>query len=163
MVNKVILVGNVGADPEVRTLESGAKVARVRMATTERFYNSQTKESGDHTEWHTVTLWRGLADVADRFIRKGSQIYIEGRLRSREWTDKDGNKRYGIEVLGDELKMLGRRGDNAAPGAGQSQGGYSNQGQGYSSPSAPSYNNQATAPPAAPVTVAQEESDDLPF
>lgn len=168
MVNKVTLIGNVGADPEVRTLEGGAKVARVRLATTERFYNSQTKETSEHTEWHTVTLWRGLADVADRFVRKGSQIYIEGRLRSREWTDKDGNKRYGIEVLGDELKMLGRRSDNPAAGS------PSTSGSGYSAPSAPSapsygsqggqgYSNQATPPPAPAATPAQEESDDLPF
>ncbi len=153
MVNKVTLIGNVGADPEVRTLETGAKVARVRLATTERFYNSQTKESSEHTEWHTVTLWRGLADVADRFVRKGSQIYIEGRLRSREWTDKEGAKRYGIEILGDELKLLGRRGDsgsvqqNAAPQAPQ--------------PQSAQYDNQPTAP--ASVSSSESESDDLPF
>ncbi len=79
MINKVILVGNVGIDPEVRTLESGVKVARVRLATTERIFNRQTNESTEHTEWHTVILWRGLADVVDRFVRKGSQLYIEGQ------------------------------------------------------------------------------------
>ncbi len=158
MINKVILLGNVGADPEVRTLESGAKVARVRLATTERFYNSQTKESSEHTEWHTITLWRGLADVADRFVRKGSQIYIEGRLRSREWTDKDGNKRYGIEVLGDELKLLGRRADSPAQSpatpapAATTQPQQTPYGQ---------YNNQPTAPVA--VESSESESDDLPF
>ena len=94
MVNKVILVGNVGLDPEVRTTESGVKVARVRLATTERMFDRQANETREHTEWHTVTLWRGLADVVDRFVRKGSQIYIEGRLRTREWMDKDNNKRY---------------------------------------------------------------------
>ena len=94
MVNKVILVGNVGLDPEVRTTESGVKVARVRLATTERIYNRQTNENAELTEWHTITLWRGLADVVDRYVRKGSQLYIEGRLRTREWTDKDNIKRY---------------------------------------------------------------------
>ena len=79
MINKVILVGNVGIDPEVRAIESGVKVARVRLATTERIFNRQTNESTEHTEWHTVILWRGLADVVDRFVRKGSQLYIEGR------------------------------------------------------------------------------------
>ena len=83
MINKVILIGNVGADPEIRTLESGVKMARIRVATTERIYNREAQESRDHTEWHSVVLWRNLADVADRFIRKGSQVYIEGRLRSR--------------------------------------------------------------------------------
>ena len=78
MINKVILVGNVGIDPEVRTTESGVKVARVRLATTERIYDRQAGETKEHTEWHTVTLWRGLADVVDRFVRKGSQIYVEG-------------------------------------------------------------------------------------
>ena len=83
MINKVILVGNVGADPEVRTLESGVKTARVRLATTERIFNRQTQESTEHTEWHSITLWRGLADVVDKYVRKGSQIYVEGSLRTR--------------------------------------------------------------------------------
>ena len=113
MVNKVILVGNVGMDPEVRTLETGAKVARVRLATTERLFDRQSNSTKEHTEWHTVTLWRGLADVVDRFVRKGSQIYIEGRLRTREWTDKDGNKRYTTEILADAMNLLGRRQDSA--------------------------------------------------
>ena len=99
MVNKVILIGNVGMDPEVRALEGGAKVARLRIATTERIYNRQTQTATEHTEWHTVTLWRGLADVADRYVRKGSQVYIEGSLRTREWTDKDNNKRYTTEIV----------------------------------------------------------------
>src|SRR5699024_3016057 len=77
MINKVILIGNVGADPEIRTLESGVKMARLRIATTERIYNREAQESRDHTEWHSVVLWRNLADVADRFVRKGSQVYIE--------------------------------------------------------------------------------------
>lgn len=109
MVNKVILIGNVGMDPEVRALEGGAKVARLRIATTERIYNRQTQETKEHTEWHTVTLWRGLADVADRYVRKGSQVYIEGNLRTREWTDKDNNKRYTTEIVANDMKMLGRR------------------------------------------------------
>ena len=103
MVNKVILVGNVGLDPEVRTLEGGAKVARVRLATTERLFDRQANETKEHTEWHTVTLWRGLADVVDRYVRKGSQIYIEGRLRTREWTDKDGNKRTDTEIVAENI------------------------------------------------------------
>lgn len=122
-INKVILIGNVGADPEVRALEGGVKVARLRIATTERIYNRQTQETKEHTEWHNVTLWRNLADVADRFIRKGSQVYIEGSLRTRDWTDKDGNKRYATEIVANDLKMLGRRGDAPASGADNSYGG----------------------------------------
>ena len=114
MVNKVILVGNVGIDPEVRTLEGGAKVARIRLATTERLYDRASNETKEHTEWHTITLWRGLADVVDRYVRKGTQLYIEGRLRTREWMDKDNNKRYTTEILADTMNLLGRRSDNPA-------------------------------------------------
>lgn len=108
MINKVILVGNVGADPEVRSMESGVKVARLRIATTERVYNKEKNESKDITEWHNVTLWRGLADVADRYIRKGSQVYIEGKLRTREY-EKSGVKCFATEVVAEEMKMLGKR------------------------------------------------------
>lgn len=108
MINKVILVGNVGADPEIKTLESGAKYARIRLATTERIYNKERNETKEQTEWHNITLWRGLADVADKYIRKGSQLYIEGKIRTREYT-KDGAKCYATEIIGDELKLLGKR------------------------------------------------------
>lgn len=108
MINKVILVGNVGADPEVKTLENGVKMARLRLATTEKLFNKEKNEYVDNTEWHNVTLWRGLADVADRYIHKGSQLYIEGKIRTREYT-KDGAKCYTTEIIGDELKLLGKR------------------------------------------------------
>ena len=174
MVNKVILIGNVGMDPEVRALEGGVKVARIRLATTERIYNRQTQESKDHTEWHTITLWRNLADVADRFVRKGSQIYIEGRLRSREWTDNNGNKRISVEVVADDMKLLGKRPDNAGtPADGTSYGAAPSRG-GYSGGSTAGYQGGASqapqggyaAPqpsqPATPATSA-EDVDDLPF
>ena len=122
MVNKVILVGNVGIDPEVRTTESGVKVARVRLATTERLFDRASNETKEHTEWHTITLWRGLADVVDRYVRKGTQLYIEGRLRTREWMDKDNNKRYTTEILADTLHLLGRRPGHPAPAATASAG-----------------------------------------
>lgn len=170
MVNKVILVGNVGMDPEVRTLEGGAKVARIRLATTERLFDRQSNSSKEHTEWHTVTLWRGLADVVDRFVRKGSQIYIEGRLRTREWTDKDGNKRYTTEVLADSMNLLGRRQD--APAEGQQPYGAQPSGYGtasgapssYGQPAQPAYQQPASAPqaPAQPAQPA-DDLDDLPF
>uniref|UniRef100_UPI004056D7E7 single-stranded DNA-binding protein n=1 Tax=Alistipes sp. TaxID=1872444 RepID=UPI004056D7E7 len=134
MINKVILVGNVGMDPEVRTLETGVKVARVRLATTERIFNRQTNETTEHTEWHTVTLWRGLADVADKYVRKGSQIYVEGSLRTREW-EREGVKHYATEIVADEMKLLGRRQDGPVQGGysqpAQPQGGYSQPQGGY--------------------------------
>jgi single-strand DNA-binding protein len=108
MINKVILVGNVGTDPEVRALDGGTKVARIRLATTERIYNKERNETKELTEWHNITLWRGLADVVDKYIRKGSQLYIEGKLRTREY-DKNGVKCFATEIVAEELKMLGKR------------------------------------------------------
>ena len=153
MVNKVILIGNVGMDPEVRTLESGAKVARLRIATTERLFDRQTNETKEHTEWHTVTLWRGLADVVDRYVNKGSQIYIEGRLRTREWTDKDNNKRYSTEILADDMKLLGRRGDNNQSGGASPMGGDVSR--------APQAQPRSATP--TPVAMPADDPDDLPF
>ena len=174
MVNKVILIGNVGMDPEVRTVESGAKVARVRLATTERLYDRQSNETKEHTEWHTITLWRGLADVVDRYVRKGSQIYIEGRLRTREWMDKDNNKRYTTEILADTMNLLGRRSDNpASEGSRQSayqqsayqQGAYQQGGgtgaYGQGSGQSDVY-QQSPSQPTAPTPPA-DDPDDLPF
>lgn len=158
MINKVILVGNVGTDPEVRTTESGVKVARIRLATTERLFDRQANETREHTEWHTVTLWRGLADVVDKYVRKGSQLYIEGRLRTREWTDKDNQKRYTTEILADDMKLLGRRGDNQQQQQQPSYSSSQNSG-GYSRPAqAP-----APQPQQQPIAAPAEDPDDLPF
>lgn len=108
MINKVTLVGNVGADPEVKTLENGIKMARLRLATTEKLYNKEKNEYTENTEWHNVTLWRGLADVADRYIHRGSQLYIEGKLRSRKYTK--GNVDFSVtEIICEEVKMLGKK------------------------------------------------------
>lgn len=107
-VNKVILVGNLGADPEVRTLESGAKVARLRVATAET-YKDKNGEKVTQTEWHTVNVWKGLADVAEKYLKKGSQVYIEGKIKSRTWKDKEGVDKYTTEILGDNLTMLGSK------------------------------------------------------
>lgn len=149
----------MGADPEVRSLESGVKVARIRLATTERIFNRQTNESTDHTEWHTVTLWRGLADVADKYVRKGSQLYIEGRIRGREW-EKDGVKHFGVEIVADEMTLLGRRQDNPA----QPQQSYQQPAQPYQQPAQP---QQPYQQPAQPVNtqpaVPAQDPDDLPF
>jgi single-strand DNA-binding protein len=158
MINKLILVGNVGMDPEVRTLESGVKTARVRLATSERYFNRETQQATEHTEWHTITLWRNLADVVDRFVKKGSQIYVEGRLRTREWTDQTGNKRYSTEIQADDMKLLGRR-EGGAP---QSEGGAP---QSYGAAQTYTPVSQPAAAPAAPAIAPTMEDtiDDLPF
>lgn len=150
MVNKVILVGNVGADPEVRSLESGVKVARLRLATTERIFDRQKNETRELTEWHTVTLWRGLADVVDKYVRKGSQLYIEGSIRSREWTDKDNQKRYATEIVANDMKLLGRRPDGA-------------QQQGVPSTAQPQQPATQSQPAQQTPQVPTDNPDDMPF
>ncbi len=159
MINKVILVGNVGIDPEVRSLESGVKVARIRLATTERIFDRQNNETKELTEWHTVTLWRGLADVVDKYVRKGSQLYIEGALRTREWTDKDNQKRYTTEIVANEMKLLGRRPE------GQSSQQMQSPAAGYASAPAPAQTpvTAATPVPATPEVPQGNPDDDLPF
>ena len=167
MVNKVILVGNVGLDPEVRTLETGVKVARVRLATTERIFNRQTNETTEHTEWHTITLWRGLAEVVDKYVRKGSQLYIEGSLRTREW-ERDGVKHYATEIVADEMKLLGRRPEGAQQSGNQQQPYQAPQQPTYQAPQQPTYQTpqqpvyQAQPQPEVPI-IPQEDPDDLPF
>ncbi len=111
-VNKVILVGNLGKDPEVRHLENGAAVANFSIATSES-YKDKNGERQTQTEWHNIVLWRGLAEIAEKYLRKGNQVYIEGKLRTRSWDDKDGVTRYTTEVVGDQMTMLGSKSDNA--------------------------------------------------
>ncbi len=143
MINKVILIGNLGGDPEVRALETGVKMARLRIATTERIYNSSTGEKRDHTEWHTVVVWRSQAEFAERYLRKGAQIYVEGKIRSREWNDEaTGAKRHLFEIYADELRQLGRRSSDSPQ-------------EGAFAP--------AAAPAAATVPLPGKEVDDLPF
>jgi single-strand DNA-binding protein len=113
-VNKVILVGNVGKDPEVRYLENGTAVTTISLATSE-VYTNKSGEKVTNTEWHNVVLWRGLAEIAQKYVKKGSQIYIEGRLRTRSWDDKDGNKKYTTEIVADVMQLLGKRPDEGHP------------------------------------------------
>lgn len=144
MVNKVILIGNVGADPEVRYLDGGVAVANLRLATTER-YRNKNGENVDQTEWHNIVLWRGLAEVVEKYVRKGMRLYVEGRIRTRAWEDQNGAKRYTTEIYADNMQMLSRA--DGSDGAG----------------SAPrSYSAPATAAPAAPAAV-PDDNDDLPF
>ena len=117
-VNKVILIGNLGADPEIRHTGGNVPVTTLRVATTER-YKDRNGERQERTEWHNVVLWRGLAEIAERYLRKGSTIYIEGRLETRSWEDKNGQKRYTTEVIATDMTMLDSRADtgglDAAP------------------------------------------------
>jgi len=110
-VNKVILIGNLGKDPEVRHLESGVGVANFSIATSENYKDRKTGERVTQTEWHNVVLWRGLADVAEKYLKKGDKIYIEGKLRTRTWQDQQGNNRYTTEIVADNLTMLGKSSD----------------------------------------------------
>jgi single-strand DNA-binding protein len=123
-MNKVILIGNLGADPETRAMPSGMTVANLRIATSENWRDKTSGEQQERTEWHHVALFGRLGEVAAEYLRKGSQVYIEGRLRTRKWQDKQGNDRYSTEIIGNEMLMLGGRGGaggaggGAAPGAG---------------------------------------------
>lgn len=117
-LNKVILIGNLGADPDMRYLQDGTPVASLRVATTETWKDKSTGERREQTEWHRVSLFRALADIAGKYLKKGSQVYVEGRLRTRKWTDQSGTDRYSTEIVADELKMLGKRPEGAGTGAG---------------------------------------------
>ncbi len=143
-VNKVILVGNVGIDPEVRYLEGGTAVATVRLATSES-YKNKNGERITQTEWHNVVIWRGLAEVVEKYVKKGMQLYIEGRLRTRSWDDKEGNKRYSTDVVADTMKMLSRREDSSAQ------------------PNAPQNTTPNTMTEQVNTAPQVEEADDLPF
>ena len=114
-VNKVIIVGNLGRDPEIRTFPSGDQVANVTVATTDTWKDKQTGEMKEATEWHRITFNGRLAEIAGQYLRKGSQVYVEGSLRTRKWTDQSGVEKYSTEIRADSLQMLGARQDAAAP------------------------------------------------
>jgi single-strand DNA-binding protein len=113
-VNKVILVGNLGKDPEVKYLDNGVAVANFSLATTENYKNKEG-EKVSQTEWHNIVLWRGLAEVAEKYLKKGANVYIEGKIKTRKWEDKDGNTRYNTEILADNMTMLGSKQDSKKP------------------------------------------------
>jgi len=149
-LNKVMLIGNVGKDPEVRHLDSGVATTTITLATSETYTDKTSGQRVTNTEWHNVVLWRQLAELAEKYIRKGSQIFVEGKIRTRSWDDKDGQKRYTTEVVADNVRLLGRRDDNPATG-GASQQHSASAGGGYAQPA-------AAAAPEQPA-----ENDDLPF
>jgi single-strand DNA-binding protein len=113
-INKVILIGNLGKDPDIMRLESGVKKASFSLATTEVYKNKEGAKT-EHTEWHNIVLWRGLAEVAENYLKKGNSVYIEGRIRKREYEDKEGQKRYITDILGDVMTMLGGPKRESAP------------------------------------------------
>lgn len=114
-VNKAILVGNLGADPEMRYMPSGDPIANLRLATTDSYKDKATGEKKETTEWHRVVMFNRLAEIAGQYLKKGSQIYIEGRIQTRKWTDKEGQERYSTEIVANEMKMLGKREGMGAP------------------------------------------------
>jgi len=150
-VNKVILVGNLGKDPEVRHLESGVAVASFSLATSESYKDRNSGEKKTVTEWHNVVLWRGLAEVAEKYLHKGDQVYIEGRLRTRSWEGENGT-RYTTEIICDNMTMLGNR--------------KSGEGEYQASPEPKATESEQPAAPAAdkiPEKIQADEPDDLPF
>jgi single-strand DNA-binding protein len=138
-VNKVILIGHLGADPETRAMPSGSSVANLRLATTESWRDKQSGEQQERTEWHRVALFGRLAEIASEYLRKGSQVYIEGSLRTRKWQDKQGNERFSTEIVGNEMQMLGGRGGGGGGGAGASGGSTGGGGGGGAPPRERSY------------------------
>ncbi len=117
-VNKVILVGNLGADPEMRYMPSGDPIANLRVATTDSYKDKTSGEKKETTEWHRVVMFNRLAEIAGQYLKKGSQVYLEGRLQTRKWTDKEGQERYSTEIVCNEMKMLGKREGMGAPSSG---------------------------------------------
>jgi len=159
-VNKIILLGNVGKDPEVRYFDNGGAVANFTLATTERGYTAANgTQVPDRTEWHNIVLWRGLAEIAEKYVKKGSKLYIDGKIRTRSYDDASGNKRYITEVWGDNMELLDRKPDGGSS----------------ATPAAPfpqplSEKNVQEAPVKQPVEsslpnppLEKDESDDLPF
>ena len=129
-INKVILIGNLGADPETRYTPSGTAITNLRVATTESWKDRQSGEQQERTEWHRVVMFDRLAEIAAEYLRKGSQVYIEGQLQTRKWQDQQGQDRYTTEIRARDMQMLGGRPGAGAPAAGGSQGGYSQGGGG---------------------------------
>ncbi len=122
-VNKVIIVGNLGRDPEIKYTQSNVPVANFSVATTESWKDKQSGEWQEKTEWHRIVAWRYLAERAEKYLRKGKQVYIEGKLETRKWTGQDGNDRYTTEIVAREMMLLGRRDEGEGQSQGQSQGG----------------------------------------
>jgi single-strand DNA-binding protein len=153
-INKVILIGNLGKDPEIRHLESGVSVANYPIATSEVYKDRKTGEKVTQTEWHNIVLWRGLAEISEKYLKKGDKVYIEGKLRTRSWQDQEGNNRYTTEVIADNLTMLGKNPDNRQENTTSENTGNESK--------APVQKTEAKAL-TEDFTGPDESSDDLPF
>jgi single-strand DNA-binding protein len=154
-INKVILVGNLGADPDTRYMPSGKAVTNIRIATSESWKDKQTGDQQERTEWHSIVMYDRLGEIAAEYLRKGSQVYIEGKLRTRKWQDKEGKDRYTTEVVANEMQMLGGRGGGGSGGGGSSGSG----GSESRAPRPPMGEERTAAPPAQE----GEFDDDIPF
>ncbi|MBM0108248.1 single-stranded DNA-binding protein [Steroidobacter sp. S1-65] len=155
-INKVILVGNLGADPDTRYMPSGKAVTNIRIATSESWKDKQTGDQQERTEWHAVVLYDKLGEIAAEYLRKGSQVYIEGSLRTRKWQDKEGKDRYTTEIIAQNMQMLGGRGG----GGGGGGGGYGGDDeQPRRAPSRPAQSERSAPPPADDGGF----DDDIPF
>jgi single-strand DNA-binding protein len=157
-VNKVILVGNLGKDPEVRYMPSGGAVANVTIATSEQWKDKQTGQAQERTEWHNVVFFNKLAEIAGEYLRKGSQVYVEGSLRTRKWQDKNGQDRYTTEIVVSDMQMLGGRGGSG--GGGGSSASFDDQ---RSAPAAAPAQNQGKPSPAPARGGFDDFDDDIPF
>jgi single-strand DNA-binding protein len=169
-INKVILIGNLGADPETRAMPSGTTVANLRIATSESWRDKQSGEQQERTEWHRVALFGRLAEIAGEYLKKGSQVYIEGSLRTRKWQDKQGNERYSTEIIGNELQMLGGRGGSGAGGGagsgaegGARAGGGAGAAHAYAEESGGGHAGGGSAGGAGSKGGGEEFDDDIPF
>ncbi len=166
-VNKVILVGNLGADPEIRALPNGDPVANIRLATTERYKDKASGEMRELTEWHRVVFFNRLAEVVRDYLKKGSSVYIEGRIRTRKWQDQSGQDRYSTEIMGDQMQMLGGRSTSTVSmdqeGYGQGSAQAPARASNFAPTSAPA-NRPSSAPAQAPASSGFDEmDDDIPF
>ena len=160
-VNKVILVGNLGADPETRSLPSGMTVTNIRIATSESWKDKASGAQQERTEWHSVALFGRLGEIAAEYLRKGSQVFVEGKLRTQKWKDKQGNDRYKTEIIADNMQMLGARGGGGGGGGGMGGGGMggAERSSGAGVPARDEYDQTP-----APASAGKEDfDDDIPF
>ncbi len=162
-INKVILIGHLGQDPEVRALPSGSSIANLRIATTESWKDKQSGEFKESTEWHSVVLFGRTAEVAAEYLKKGSQVFIEGRLRTRKWQDKSGNDRYSTEIVANDMQMLGSRGQGGGGGGGRegSRGAGPGAGAAGTAAGGSSASHEFSEAPAT--STEQDFDDDIPF
>jgi len=166
-VNKVILIGNLGRDPEVRYAPSGSAICNVTIATSRNWKDKTSGERQEETEWHRVVFYDRLAEIAGEYLKKGRPVYVEGRLKTRKWTDKDGVEKYTTEIVADQMQLLGGREGGGGGGGGADAGGYANEGAPARPAARPA--SAAARPPAAPRPAPKSSTgfdgmdDDIPF